>query len=123
MITAGPDASLWKQLVKQWDGRTPSGSVFVHGPVLRRTLRFFERLEELVLEVSAKKNGKPRENVTDLVVELERILSVSQVTELNPLYICITHTYGGMQIYMKVDYIRSLTLCDLPVGCALPNRD
>ena len=74
MITAGPDASLWKQLVKQWDGRTPSGSVFVHGPVLRRTLRFFERLEELVLEVSAKKNGKPRENVTDLVVELERIL-------------------------------------------------
>jgi hypothetical protein len=28
-----------------------------------------------------------------------------------------------MQIYLKVDYIRRLAVCDLPVGCALPNWD
>jgi hypothetical protein len=50
-------------------------------------------------------------------------LSVSQVTELNPLYIYLTYNSGGMQIYLKVDYIRRLAVCDLLVGCALPNWD
>jgi hypothetical protein len=72
-LTNGPHAELWKQLVKQWDGRTPSGCV--HGPNFRRGLRAFESLEEMVLEVSGKtKNGQPRENVADLVVELEHKL-------------------------------------------------
>jgi hypothetical protein len=74
-ITAGPHAELWKQLVKKWDGRTPSGCGFFHGPNFRRGLRAFESLEEVVLEVSGKTtNGEPWENVADLVVELEHKL-------------------------------------------------
>jgi serine/threonine protein kinase len=45
------------------------------------------------------------------------------VYRMEPSDTCVTHYYSGMQIYLKVDYIRSLALCSLPVGCALPNRD
>jgi hypothetical protein len=45
-------------------------------------------------------------------------VSVARVP-IEPSDICVTHYYGGMQIYLKVDYIRSLALCDFTCGlCA-----